>query len=168
MSVLDDEYSSRFDDYITTRFEKYINWYIENIEISKKNFFAALIVIAICNLCFLFIPNPIEQMNFFHYSFDPTFAIKLGLLISIGLAFFSMFTSYKKMRICIAGKSLLQSEYKLFKSRVTNNSGPNEEISFAAFIHAVDDIILANNPEVVTVMTKDNALKDKTQETTES
>jgi len=164
MSVLDDQYNSRLDDYVTTR----CRWYIENIKISKNNLFAAFVVIAICALCLLFIPNSIAQMSLFQFFFDPTFAIKLGLLASIVLAFVSMFTSYTKMKNCLTEKALLQSEYALFNSRGTDNSRPNDEAAFAAFVLAVDGIMGANNHEVVIAMSKDNALKAKAQETSES
>jgi len=164
MSILDDQYNSRLNDYITTRFERYINWYVENIKISKSNLFAALVVISICTLCLLFIPNSMDQMTFLQYSFDPTAAIQLGLLASIALAFISTFTTYKKMNFFLTAKALLQSEHALFSARDTDNSGPNDEAAFAAFVYAVDSIMAATNPEVVLTVLDDNSLKEKTQE----
>ena len=157
--VLDDQYNFRLNDYIINRFEPYINWYIENIKISKNNFLAALVVIAVCSLCFTFISKNMAQMTFFQYSFDPTIAIKLGLLASIVLAFLSMFTTYKRIKKCSTAKASLESEHALFSARVTDNSGPNDKSAFDAFVYAVDGIMAATNPEVVIAVSQANALK---------
>jgi hypothetical protein len=161
MPILDDQYNSRLNNYITTRFDRYINWYIENTKISRINLFAALVVIVICTLCLLFIPNSVDQMSFLKYSFDPTLAIKLGLLTSIGLAFFSMFTSYKKMKCFLTEKALLQSEYALFRERDVDISELNHEAEFVRFVNAVDCIMAATKPEIAIAVSQDNALKAK-------
>ena len=167
MSILDDQFNCRLNDYITTYFEQYIFWYIENTKISKNNMLAALVVIVICVLFFLFIPKSIDQMSFFQYSFDPTFAIKLGLLASILLASVSIFTSYKKMKSCLIGNKILLYEHTLFNERDKDNSGPNDEAAFSEFVSAVDGIMAATNPEVVIAVSQDNALKIKAQESSE-
>ena len=157
--VLDDQYNFRLNDYIINRFEPYINWYIENIKISKNNFLAALVVIAVCSLCFTFISKNMAQMSFFQYSFDPTIAIKLGLLASIVLALLSMFTTYKKIKKCSIAKASLESEHALFSARVTDNSGPNDTAAFDIFVYAVEGIMAATNPEVVIAVSQANAIK---------
>ena len=141
-----------------------MNWYIEGIKISKNNLIAALFVIIICALCFLFMPSPIDQMSFFQYSFDPSFAVQLGLFTTAILAFFSMFTSYKKMKSYLKGKVLLQSEHALFRARDTDGLVLNDEASLAAFIFAVDGIMTATNPEVVIAISQDNVIKIEADE----
>jgi hypothetical protein len=157
--VLDDQYNFRLNDYLINRFEPYINWYIEDIKISKNNFWVALVVIAVCSLCFNFISKNMAQMSFFQYSFDPTIPIKLGLSASIMLAFLSIFTTYKKIKKCSTAKASLESEHALFSARVTDNSGPNDKAAFDTFIYAVDGIMAATNPEVVIAVSQANALK---------
>ena len=163
MFVLDGQYNSRLNDYITTRFEQYMNWYVESIKIARNNLLAALVVIVTCALCLSFIPSSIDQMSFFQYSFDPTLAIQLGLFISALLALFSMFTSYKMMKNCLAGKVLLQSEYALFFAR-EDDSGLNDEAAFAAFVDAVDGIITATNTEAVIDISQGNVIKAEVRE----
>ena len=165
MSNLDDQYSFRLNDYITNQLDQYLNWYTENAKISKINLLAALVVISICALSLLLTPNTLDQMSFFKYSFNPTFAIKLGLLASIVLAFLSMFTSYKKMKSCLVSKALLQSEYALFSKYYSENPEPNNEAAFSAFVSAVDGIMAATNPELVISVLQDNTLKAKARQT---
>ena len=162
MSISDDQYNERLNDYITTRFELYINWYVENIRISKNNLLVALVVISICALCLLFFLFSLDHMTFLQYSFDPTTAFQLGLLASILLALTSTFTTYKKMKSYITAKALLQSEHSLFSARDTDNSRQDEEASFAAFVDGVDSIMAKINPEVVIMVLGDNELKEKT------
>ena len=161
-----DQCSSRLNDYITTRFELYINWYVENIRISKINLFAALVVIVICSSCFLFIPKPMDQMTFFQYSFDPTIAVQLGLLSSIVLALVSTVTTCKKLKICLTAKALLQSEYDLFSAREEDNSVLNDDAAFETFVNAVEAIMAATNPEVVIAVLEDSPLNEKAEEVT--
>ena len=168
MSSLGDQCSSRLNDYKTTRFEPYINWYVENIRISKNNLFAALVVIGICASCFLFIPSPMDQMTFFQYSFDPTIAVQLGLFSSIALALVSTVTTCKKIKSCLTAKALLQTEHAIFNARKKNDSGPNDDAAFETFVNAVESIIAATNPEVVIAVLENNPLNEEAEESEES
>ena len=168
MVLSDNEYSFRLNNYMKTKFERYLNWYVENIKISKNNLSAALFVIVVCALCLLFFPNSIEGMIFFQYSFDPTFAIQSGFYISIILALFSIFTSYRKIKSYLTIKVLLQSQYALFSARSTDISCSNHEEEFIEFVHAVDSILTANNHGDIISISQHNILNAEAQKTPKS
>lgn len=156
MLASDTEFTTRLNSYTETQFQRYLNWYGQNAKQAKNNLTAGLAVIVISALFLVFFPGPMDDMSFLQYTFDPTKAIKLGLLSSILFSGVSIYTSSKQMKRCLSTEALLRSEYAEFNARTFDNAGPNDEAAFRAFISGVDGIMAAQNPEVVIAVARDN------------
>ena len=161
MTSKDNELDQRINQYTENEYQRYVAWYSQNSNLAKNNLIAAFVVIIICTLFITFFPSSMDQMSFLQYSFDPTNAIKLGLLASIILAIVSMYTTFKQMKRCLAIKAQLQSAFDQFQKRDEDNAGPKDEAAFNAFQVSVDGIMAASNPEVVIAVERDNAQKEK-------
>ena len=133
MSASDNEFNTRLSMYTETQFQRYLNWYGQNAKQAKNNLIAGLAVVVICALFLVFFPGPMDDMSFLQYTFDPTNAIKLGLVASILFSCVSMYTSSKHMKHCLSTEALLRSEYAQFGARTSDDAGPNDEAAFRAF-----------------------------------
>lgn len=162
MTTEDNDLNQQINAYMEKQFERYVNWYTENAKLAKNSLIAALIVIVICGLCLVFFPGPMDQMSFFQYRFDPTTAIQLGLIASIILSIYSMHTSFKRLRLCLAINAQLQSELSLFNEGDSAGAGDVDETAFNAFKSNVDRIMAENNPEVVAAVELDNRQRGET------
>lgn len=156
MSAPDTEFTTRLNSYTESQFQRYLNWYGQNAKQAKNNLIAGLVVMVISSLFLVFFPGPMDDMSFLQYTFDPTKAIKLGLLLSILLSGVSIYTSSKQMKCYLSTEALLRSEYAKFNARSSDNAGPNDEAAFRSFVSGVDEIMAAQNPEVVIAVARDN------------
>ena len=161
MTPKDNKLDQRINAYIENEYQRYVNWYSQNSKLAKNNLIVAFVVVIICALSIAFFPSSMDQMSFLQYSFDPTNAIKFGLLASIILAIVSMYTTFKQMKRCLGIKAQLQSEFDQFQNRDKDNAGPSDEAAFNVFKMSVDGIMAASNPEVVIAVERDNAQKSK-------
>ena len=161
MTSKDNELNQRINSYIENEYQRYIAWYTQNSKLAKNNLVVAFVVVIICTLSIAFFPSSMDQMSFLQYRFDPTNAIKLGLLASIILSIVSMYTTFKRMNFCLAIKAQLQSEFSLFHERDKDDAGASDEAAFNAFKSNVDGIMAASNPEVVIAVERDNLQKEK-------
>lgn len=156
MTSKDKKLDQQINAYVENEYMRYVAWYTENSKLAKNNAIAALVVVLICVLCFVFFPSSMDEMSFFQNKFDPTNAIKIGLLASIILAVYSLYTIFKRWKFCLAIEAQLQSEFSLF--------GERDEAAFKAFKANVDGIMAASNPEVVIAVEQDNLQKGKSSQ----
>lgn len=161
MASEDNELKQRISTYVESQYQRYVTWYGQNAKLAKNNLIAAFGVVLICALAFVFFPSPMDQMSFLQYEFDPTNAIKLGLVASIALAVFSMQTSFKKMKSCLTTKAQLETEFSVYQEVETDEAGAVGEAAFEAFKSKVDGIMAASNPELVIAVERDNLQKQK-------
>ncbi len=161
MTSKDNKRGQRVEAYLETEFQRYVNWYVQNAKISKNNLIAALVVVVVCALLLVFFPGPMDEMSFLQYRFDPTLAIKLGLLASILLALHSMYASFKRLRHCLATGARLQTALSQFEGRDPGDADAKNDVAFQAFKSNVDAIMAVANPELVVAVARDNAQKKK-------
>jgi len=153
MAPKDSELDEQINTYLEKEYQRYVAWYSQNAKIAKNNLIGALVVVLICTICLVFFPNTMDQMSFLQFQFDPTNAIKLGLVASIVLAIVSMRTTLKRMNSCLTLQAQLEAEHSLFTER--------NETAFNAFKSNIDRIMAAVNPEVVTAVERDNLDKEE-------
>ena len=153
------ELDQQIGAYLEQQYQRYLNWYGENAKLAKNNLIAASVVVVACALLLVFFPGPMDEMSFFQHTFDPTNAVKIGLLASVLLALYSMFTSFRQRKRCLDLTVQLQTEFSVFQDRDTTDAGPDDEAAFETFKSSVDAIMAAANPEVVIAVERDNAQK---------
>ncbi len=149
--------------YLSENYQRYSAWYEQQAAIAKNNMIAGAVVVAVCCLCLVFFPESMDQMRFFQYHFDPTNAIKIGLLAAIVLAFVSMYPSVKQMRRSMALHAQLQSEFTAFQNRRHGKNKTDLKTEFDDFKQSVEAIMAASNPDVVRAIELDNSTKRESQ-----